>query len=98
MGGGMVPQGEQRGTLYFREGRVFDAHVGKLTGANAVYRMLMWSDGVFEIEFKALTRDDLVHISTQVLLLEGMRRIDEWSRLEATLPPMTTRFSVDSFN
>jgi CheY-like chemotaxis protein/Flp pilus assembly protein TadD len=93
--GGIVPQGEQRATMYFREGRVVDAHVGKLTGANAVYRMLMWNDGVFEIEFKALSREDSVHISTQVLLLEGMRRIDEWSRLESTLPPMTTRFSVD---
>jgi CheY-like chemotaxis protein len=93
--GGFVVDGEQRGTIYFRDGHVVDAHVGKLSGANAVYRMLMWNDGVFEIEFKPLTRDDVVRTSTQVLLLEGMRRIDDWSRIEGLLPPLTSKLSVD---
>ena len=35
------------------------AKIGKLAGANAVYRMLMWNDGVFEIEFKAVSRADV---------------------------------------
>lgn len=93
--GGFVSAGEERGTIYFRDGRFVDAHVGKLSGATAVYRMLMWIDGVFEIEFKALSREDLVGTTTQALLLEGMRRIDEWTRLEALLPAMSSRLSVD---
>lgn len=93
--GGFVAQGEQRGTIFFREGRVIDAHLAKLNGPAAVYRMLMWEDGVFEIEFKPLAREDVVHTTTQALLLEGMRRIDEWSRLREILPEMDTRLSVD---
>jgi CheY-like chemotaxis protein len=93
--GGYVAEGEQRGTIFFRDGRVIDAHLGKLAGPSAVYRMLMWEDGVFEIEFKPLAREDVVHTSTQALLLEGMRRIDEWSRLRDLLPPLETKLAID---
>jgi CheY-like chemotaxis protein len=93
--GGFVAGGEQRATIFFRDGRVIDAHLAKLNGPAAVYRMLMWEDGVFEIEFKPLAREDVVHTSTQALLLEGMRRIDEWSRLRELLPEMDTKLSVD---
>ncbi|MCK6549959.1 DUF4388 domain-containing protein, partial [Myxococcota bacterium] len=93
--GGLVGQGEQRGTIYFRDGRVIDAHLGRLAGAPAVYRMLMWSDGIFELELKPLAREDVVQSTTQALLLEGMRRVDEWSRAAELLPPLTAQLAAD---
>src|SRR5690606_18141455 len=35
-------------------------------------------------------------LSSQGLLMEGMRRLDEWGRLLEQLPPLQTRFSVDA--
>src|SRR5262249_30420922 len=45
--------------------------------------------------FKPLAREDVVHTSTQALLLEGMRRIDEWSRFRELLPPLEAKLAID---
>lgn len=93
--GGYVAHGQERGTMFFRDGDVVDAKLGELTGAEVVYRMLLWEDGVFEIEFKQISREDVVKLPTQTVLLEGMRRVDEWSKLEAELPPLSSKPTLD---
>ncbi|RMH41493.1 MAG: response regulator, partial [Deltaproteobacteria bacterium] len=84
-----------RGTLYFRQGKIVDAELGKLAGEDAVYRMLTWSEGEFEFVFRAVRRKDVIEMSTQGLLMEGMRRLDEWGRLLEQLPALDRRFVVD---
>src|SRR4029079_11105063 len=42
----------RKGAIYFRNGKVIDAELGRLTAEDAVYRMLIWSEGEFEVEFK----------------------------------------------
>src|SRR4051794_7160417 len=88
------PDGK-RGSIYFRAGKVIDAELGRLTGEDAVYRLLVWSDGEFEVEFKNVRRKDVIELSSQGLLMEGMRRVDEWGRLCEQLPPLETVFEVD---
>jgi hypothetical protein len=81
--------------ILFREGKVIDAQLGALRGEEAVYRTLIWNDGSFEVEFTAVRGDDVIEVSTQGLLMEGMRRVDEWGRLLEQLPPLATVFEVD---
>ncbi|HEY5956940.1 MAG TPA: hypothetical protein VIV60_10325, partial [Polyangiaceae bacterium] len=38
---------------------------------------------------------DIIPTSTQGLLMEGMRRVDEWGRMLEQLPPLATIFDVD---
>ena len=82
--------------LYFRDGKVIDAEAGALQGEDAVYRLLTWSDGEFEVVFRSVRRKDVITISSQALLMEGMRRLDEWGRLLEQLPALDTRFEVDA--
>ncbi len=82
-------------TIFFRDGKVVDAELGRLRGEEAVYRTLIWSGGTFEVEFCPVDRSDVVPTSTQGLLMEGMRRVDEWGRLLEQLPPLETIFEVD---
>ncbi len=82
-------------TLWFRDGAVVDAEMGRLQGEPAVYRLLGISDGLFEVEFKPVNRSQVITASTQALLMEGMRRVDEWSRLLEQLPPLETVLNVD---
>ncbi len=84
-----------RGAIYFREGKVIDAEVGRLTGEHAVYRLLTWSDGEFEVRFRSLRRKDQISMSSQVLLMEGLRRLDEWTRIADELPPLTSILRVN---
>ena len=88
------PEG-RRGAIYFRGGKVIDAELGRLTGEDAVYRLLVWTDGTFEVEFKNVRRKDVIELSSQGLLMEGMRRVDEWGRLCEQLPPLDSVFEVD---
>lgn len=83
------------GHLFFRNGKVIDAELDRLKGEHAVYRLMVWGDGKFDIEFGHLDRADVVELSSQGLLMEGMRRLDEWGRLLEQLPALETRFAVD---
>ena len=81
--------------IYFRDGKVVDAELGRLRGEEAVYRALIWSVGTFEVQFKPVTNEDIIPTSTQGLLMEGMRRVDEWGRLLEQSPPLETVFEID---
>jgi CheY-like chemotaxis protein len=90
-----LASGLKRGSVFFNEGRVLDAELGGLSGEAAIYRFLLWSEGEFELDFREVRRDDKLSVSTQGLLMEGMRRLDEWSRLQEQLPSMATVFDVN---
>lgn len=87
--------GERQGTVFFKEGRVIDAELGRLRGENAFYRMLNTFEGQFEVSFAPVERGERIEVSTQGLLMEGMRRLDEWGRMLEQLPPLETVFELD---
>ncbi len=86
----------RRGALWFDGGTLVHAELGQLRGEAAVYRVLVWSDGAFDLEFRPVRLEErTIHISTQGLLMEGMRRVDEWGRMLEHLPPLQAVFEVD---
>ena len=88
------PEGA-RGELFFRQGRVVDAEVGRLSGRNAVYRLFCWSSGRLAVEWKSIRRKDTIETPPHDLLMEALRRVDEWRRLLAGVPALDTIFEVD---
>jgi CheY-like chemotaxis protein len=88
--------GPHEAVIYFREGKVVDAEHGRLVGEEAVYRCLIWTGGTFDVDFLPIDQPEVINTSTQGLLMEGMRRVDEWGRLCEQLPPLETVFVVDS--
>jgi CheY-like chemotaxis protein len=91
-----VGENGRQAAIYFRDGKVIDAEAGTLQSEDAVYRLLTWSEGDFEVVFRTVRRRDAITTSSQGLLMEGMRRLDEWSRLLEQLPPLTHRFEIDT--
>jgi CheY-like chemotaxis protein len=91
----IVNRDGRRGAVFFREGRVIDAEVGRLSGAEAMYRLFSWSDGRFEVEFKPIRRRDVIDLPSAALLMEGMRRLDEWTRLLERLPALDSVVEID---
>ncbi len=91
-----VADGPREARVYFRDGKVVDAVMGRLRGEEAVYRALLWTVGTFEVEFCPVANDEVITTSTQGLLMEGMRRVDEWGRLAEQLPPALAVFEVAS--
>ncbi|HEU4408659.1 MAG TPA: response regulator [Polyangiaceae bacterium] len=91
----LLTRHEEMCKVYIREGKVLDAELSHLRGEEAVYRALLWNDGQFEVHFCPVNNEDVIGTSTQGLLMEGMRRVDEWGRLLEQLPPLDTVFEVD---
>jgi CheY-like chemotaxis protein len=78
----VVQKGSEHGELYFAGGQCRDAKIGNLEGDDAVYRVILWTEGAFEIDFNAAnasTRTTTTRTTTG-LLMEAMRLIDEASR------------------
>jgi CheY-like chemotaxis protein len=91
----IAADGGARGEIFFRQGNVVDAEVGRLSGREAIYRLFCWSVGRLEVEWKSIRRKDTIEMRPQDLLMEALRRVDEWRRLLAGLPALDTIFEVD---
>ncbi len=63
----------------------------------AVYFLFTWSQGTFNFEPDILPeeQDLLVSINPESLLLEGARRVDEWSLIEKKIPSFDVVFDLD---
>jgi CheY-like chemotaxis protein len=66
--------------MYFGEGQVTHAVYGSLTGDAAVFKVLRWTSGSFQINFDAKTSQQTTTLNTQGLLMEGLRLLDESNR------------------
>src|SRR5262249_45425842 len=60
-----------------------------------IYRTLIWNEAEFQVEFGDVKNEDIIGTPTQGILMEGMRRVDEWGRLTEQLPPLTTVFEIE---
>jgi CheY-like chemotaxis protein len=68
--------------VYFSEGQVTHAAYGALTGDAAVFRVLRWTGGNFQLNFEGKTTQQTTTLNTQGLLMEGLRLLDESKRGE----------------
>jgi CheY-like chemotaxis protein len=66
--------------LYFSEGQINHATYGALKGDDAVYKVLSWQNGNFQLDFNGQSPEQTTTRSTQGLLMEGLRMLDESSR------------------
>ena len=70
----------QRASIAFNQGLIFDVVCGDLTGEDALFRMMPWSDGEFWLDGRRVPEEDVVQTGVMTLLLECMRRLDEQER------------------
>jgi CheY-like chemotaxis protein len=66
--------------VFFVEGQVKHATYGSLTGDEAVFKVLRWTGGNFELNFEGKTDQETTKLNTQGLLMEGLRLLDESQR------------------
>lgn len=79
---------EERGATWLRDGNLLQAAVGRVEGEKALFRMLAWRDGSFAFTPNRVSSAPRILTPTRALLLEGMRQLDEWDRIRASLPPL----------
>ncbi|HTU01437.1 MAG TPA: response regulator, partial [Candidatus Sulfotelmatobacter sp.] len=82
---------ERRGQILFIEGRVAYAMEGPREGEAAVFSMLAWEEGDFELELTSGSGPDSAAVArpNEFLLLEGARRLDELPARRRALEELT---------
>jgi pSer/pThr/pTyr-binding forkhead associated (FHA) protein len=93
------PQGVSN--IYLQAGQIVYATISRSPGLRpekAVYRMLSWVSGTFELKPPQEDLDfaDRLSEPTEALLLEAMRQLDEIQRLEKELPGHDVRLVLAS--
>jgi len=78
--------GDSSGEIYLRSGQIVHAHVGDLTGEEAVYELAIWPEGEFVFTPGQETELTTIQKSNTNLLMEAARRIDEWQVLSKRIP------------
>jgi len=81
--------GDARGELDFRDGRLVGARCGELGADKAFYALLAVRQGSFSFD-SGVTPEETCDLSTESLLMEGMRRLDETRRFRVRLPATAT--------
>jgi CheY-like chemotaxis protein len=66
--------------VFFVDGQVKHATYGTLVGDPAVFKVLRWTGGNFELNFEGKTNQETTQLNTQGLLMEGLRLLDESQR------------------
>jgi pSer/pThr/pTyr-binding forkhead associated (FHA) protein len=86
------------GKLYMRKGQIYFASIDdsfNMGPRKAIFRMLTWTQGFFELEppdERAVLEE--LQDSTEGLLMEGMRQLDEHKMLSEKLPALTATLSI----
>jgi hypothetical protein len=88
----------QTGRIYFRKGQIYFAAINDdfaMSPQKAIYRMLSWTTGTFELEPGGdIQVMEEIQESTEALLMEGMRLLDELRNVEGQLPGRASALAV----
>lgn len=72
-----VRRGMQQCDMFFVSGQCRHAQLGELIGEEAVFPVVQWTEGEFEIDFTSTTETSTITRGTTGLLMEAMRLMDE---------------------
>lgn len=72
-----VEYDELTGAIYFADGEIIHAELGDEVGEDAIYRIIKWPGGTFNIHPEMTSTVCTIHYRTDFLLLEALRRMDE---------------------
>jgi hypothetical protein len=93
-----VRSDQGHGRIYLRKGQIYFATIDDsydLAPRKAIFRLLTWVSGTFELEppdEKSVLEE--IQDSTEALLMEGMRQLDEYRRIEGQLPALDEAITI----
>jgi len=96
--GVLVITNEREGKIYLRQGRVYYAVIDEnhnLGPQKSFNRIITWEQGDFELR-PADNQEFMVELdsSTEALLMDALRQLDEYKRIQKDLPAMGARLTL----
>jgi tetratricopeptide (TPR) repeat protein len=94
-------KGKRLGEILVERGAISEAELSKFIQMQieeAVYHLFTWQQGSFHFDTDQMPDEEgiyLVSIPAEALLMEGARRVDEWSQIEKKIPSLDVVFQLD---
>jgi tetratricopeptide (TPR) repeat protein len=93
-------KGVRLGELLVKRGALTQERLQKFISLQieeAVYTLFTWNQGSFHFDPDQMPDEGLflVNIAAESLLMEGARRVDEWSQLQKKIPSLDVVFAVE---
>jgi hypothetical protein len=93
-----VNNGVSIGKIFLRKGAIYFATINDdfaVSPQKSIYRMLTWATGTFELEPSVeMQVMEEIQESTEGLLMEGVRQLDEFRMMQKSLPPLGSPLAV----
>jgi hypothetical protein len=89
--------GRMLGTILVADGLLTEEQLRQALQTKAeetVYDLFLWPDGEFQFQDGELEPLFHVNLSVTHVIMEGIRRVDEWERIRAVFPPGDLTFVV----
>lgn len=93
-----LTNGQEEGRIFMENGDIVHGTCGPCEGEEAIYRLLKWQDGRFEIEPGISFPVKTIDLPVEELLLEGMRRMDEEKKEGKKAQDKSHLVEPESFN
>ncbi len=96
-----VEKGSRLGEILVQQGSLTEEQLHQfiqLQIEEAVYHLFTWSQGSFHFDPDQRPDEEgvfLVNVNPEALLMEGARRVDEWSLIEKKIPSFDVVFQLD---
>lgn len=96
--GVLVVSNHHEGRIYLRQGRVYYAVIDEnhnLGPQKSFNRIITWEEGDFELR-PADPQEFMVELdsSTEALLMDALRQLDEYKRIQQELPPLSAQLTL----
>src|SRR3984957_791972 len=75
-----LTRSDEKCEIYFNQGQAKHAAYGSVVGDDAVFKVLRWTEGNFQVDFNGKSSQETTTLNTQGLLMEGLRQLDEAQR------------------
>src|SRR4029078_10649658 len=85
---GMRGQQQLDGWLYFRDGKIIGAQLGKLPPIEAVYTFFTFISGPFRFHDDVQLDVPTITQSNEMLIMEGIMRQDAWAKIQDHVPSL----------
>ena len=89
-----LERNSQTGEVHIQSGQVVNARLNSLSAEAALEKMMIWTDGVFEVQIVNITSQRQIHRENKEIIQNGLRKINQWLQAKAQLPPLTAVFQI----
>jgi len=89
-----LSDGTNNGEIFLQQGNIVHAVAGVQIGEEAFYTLLSWLHGDFNFVSDIEAPDQTITTGTELLLIEGKKRIEMWTHIKNVIPSMQAIFNL----